>query len=157
MRGIALSLAGIVLVLFASACQESGNGSIVYSPNEIEYSCIPGLQPEIASPGFTVFRDQEHWRSFWAENWLDRWGEFRPPDVDFGSDMVVGIFWGLESQIGMDLMLRVASVARNDDITAINLREQPPGESLPAEGYADLFLKFERAEGSVMLIGAIPQ
>ncbi|UCC79963.1 MAG: hypothetical protein JSW64_00990 [Candidatus Zixiibacteriota bacterium] len=48
----------------------------------------------VSTPGVYVFRDDDSWSAFGDEYWDDPWMRYTIPEVDFETEMVIGIFWG---------------------------------------------------------------
>jgi hypothetical protein len=146
-----------IAAFFFVSCDKDSDGPA--TAEQIAYEEVTtSVHLQVDDPHTEVFRNQSQWNEFWALHPECNSGcVFSPPYVDFDSSTVVGIFWGLEGAIGLDLTQRVEKISRTNDNTFIHLREQSPFvEALPAEGYSYLFLKFERAEGAVLFTGVVP-
>ncbi|MCB9367277.1 MAG: hypothetical protein H6506_02090 [Calditrichaeota bacterium] len=145
------SLAGMLV-----SCDQGGGDPVVH---QVEFQVVTtSVHLQEDSPHTQVFRTWGEWLAFWAEH--PECGDScvaSPPYVDFNEEMIAGLFWGLETETGWDLSDRIEAIERSEDNTYVRLREQPMSESFPAEGYAYLFVKFDRADGPVIFTGVVPQ
>ncbi len=148
----------VTLAALITACDQANDGDPIAEPVAYEVMTT-SVHLQVEDPHTQVFRNWNEWSAFWAQHPECNSGcVYAPPYVDFETHSVVGVFWGLESHVGQNLAERVESVTRRHEDTFIHLLSgSPTGESLPAFGYADLFLKFEKADGTVQFTGAVPR
>ncbi len=70
------------------------------APVEKEYAVFVNFLEasllHVTTPGAFLFRDNDSWNSFCDEYWTgdDPGVNIPRPEVDFESDMIIGVFWG---------------------------------------------------------------
>lgn len=149
----------IAVAVFFAACDRDNETVDPGQPLSYE-EVTTSSQLRVSDPDVMVYRSWEQWSAFWADHPECSQGcVFEVPYVDFETQTVAAMFWGLESYGCVDYSERVASVQREGNVTEIELRNQPLDPSREvcfAETYAYLFVKFERADGPVKFTGVVP-
>lgn len=119
----ALVLTAVVLLTVAARAQPS---------SDVEFTVLAaGTDSGIRTPTQVIIRDAAAWRALWIRH---AGPAARPPSVDFGREMVVALFAGMQS---MATRLAVSRIVREPDRLVVyymlmEMRPLPQPEEMPA-------------------------